>query len=207
MRRIIAALTKRWGSQAAKQNVWDAEYGGGKWDCLGTDPMRPAGTKDPVYMFLDKYSAGASVLDLGSGNGMTVTEMAECFREYVGVDISSVAVEKAKEALQNDPSRARKTKFFVSDIANFIPDQEFSVILFRESIYYVPQRQMTGMLDHYCSFLAVGGVFIVRLCNRNKYKGIVKLLETKFQIVEKYAPDDSITTIIVCSPRKARPIA
>ncbi len=200
MRRIIAEIMKRWGPQKAKQRIWDSEYASGRWDYLSKFTGRVVGAKDPVYMFLDKYCPGAAVLDLGCGSGFTVLEMTDAFREYVGIDISSVAIEKAKAAVQNDLSRAQKSRFLVSDIANFAPDREFSVILFRESIYYFPLREL---LNHYCSYLAPGGVFIIRLYNRHKFKRIVDFLETNFHILEQHAPEDSAEIIIVCSPRKA----
>lgn len=198
MRTIIAEILKRWGPRKVKQRIWDAEYAGGEWDYLREATERATGAKDPVYMFLDKYCAGATVLDLGCGIGYTVLEMTDAFREYVGVDISIVAIDRANAALQSDSKRAQKSRFLVSDLTNFVPDRQFSVILFRESIYYFPVGEL---LNRCCPYLAPGGVFIIRLYNRYKFKGIVDFIETNFHLIERYAPRNSAAIIIVCSPR------
>jgi SAM-dependent methyltransferase len=202
MREILAALVKRWGSSAAKRRVWDSEYETGKWNC-GLEGQN-SGTREPIYPFLEKYGTGGTILDLGCGSGTTPLEMKNTFLEYVGVDVSDIAIQKARAALSKELSRANKVRFFVSDIATFVPETQSSIILYRESIYYVPQRKIKGMLDRYCSHLQVDGVFIVRLCNRYKYKGIIRLLEANLRIVEKYAPKNSTTSILVCSPIKPK---
>jgi len=201
IRRVISAFIKRWGTPGAKQRIWDSEYKTGKWTYDRNGQHNEAG--EPVYKLLKKYGTHGTILDLGCGSGMTALEMDNSFQSYVGVDVSDVAIEKARIALSTESGRASKVQFCVSDISTFVPDREFSVILFRESIYYVPQPRLKGMLDTYCSNLTPGGVFIIRLCDRNKYRQIINLLEKTFQVVERYNPDDSPMTILVCSPNKA----
>ena len=196
MLRLVASITKRWGSQSAKQRVWDSEYRGGKWD---VSQEQLAGT-DPIYQSLDRYGVDARILDLGCGGGVTALEMTSEYREYVGVDVSDVAVASAIHAVSLDPKRAGKTSFCVGDIANFRPAGEFNVILFRESIYYLPLHQIKKALNHYSAFLGKNGVFIVRLCNRYKYTSISELLQKNLQIDQKFLPADSKTAIIIGSP-------
>ena len=200
MKGFFSAFIKRWGSSAAKQRVWDSEYKTGRWTYDREGQNNEA--NEPVYRFLERYGNGGAILDLGCGSGMTALEMCNSFQEYVGVDVSDVAIEAARVALSKEPSRAQKVRFFVSDIATFEPKGEFSIILYRESIYYVPQHKIKWMLARYCAHLRTDGVFIVRLCNRDKYKGIIDLIEENLRIVERYAPQDSTATILVCSPDK-----
>jgi SAM-dependent methyltransferase len=198
IKRISAALKKRWGSAESKQNVWDAEYSTGHWDY---DPAKDSGhDQDPIYGFLDRYCSGKSILDLGCGKGMTALEMAPGFREYMGVDISSVAVDQAISALSSASDRAGKMQFAVSDIFSYEPTIAYSVILFRESIYYVPQNRISGMLARYRQSLTEDGVFLVRLCDRSRYKKIIDILNQEFSIIESYAPPESKMAILVCSP-------
>ncbi|MGI0134223.1 MAG: class I SAM-dependent methyltransferase, partial [Candidatus Micrarchaeaceae archaeon] len=194
----------RWDSLAAKQRAWDSEYEVGRWT-YDRGGQNNEG-QEAIYRFIDRYNAGGSILDLGCGSGMTALEMKCDFREYVGVDVSQVAVEKARATLSREADRANKVRFFVSDISTFLPTGQFSVILFRESIYYVPQRRIKGMLERYCSYLGPDGVFIVRLCDRYRYKSIVTILETELKITETYMPGDSTMAIFVCSPGESRKI-
>ena len=149
---------------------------------------------------LEAYAADNSILDLGCGSGMTALEMKNNFKEYVGVDVSEVAVEKAREALSRELDRAGKVSFVASDIYEFAPARKFSVILFRESIYYVPLHRIKSMLQRYSTHLLPHGVLIVRLCDRHRYKSIVKILELDFQGKEVFAANDSPMSIFICSP-------
>jgi len=201
MLKLIAGITKRWGSQTAKQRVWDAEYRSGKWDYIGAE--QPA-VRDPIYQFLDRYGVDARILDLGCGAGHTALEMTSEFREYVGVDVSDVAIESANHSASLDSGRSGKTRFCVGDISMFAPVGLFDVILFRESIYYLPGHQIKKTLNHYGSFLSENGVFIIRLCNRYKYAAIIDLLNRNCHTEEMWAPQTSKTAIIICSARKPK---
>ncbi len=70
--------------------------------------------------------------------------------------------------------------YLQSDIFSYVPSQSFDVILFRDSIYYVPRRQITPMLQRYAQYLEEGGVFIVRMASVDKYQDIVEIIETHF---------------------------
>ncbi len=133
---------------------------------------------------------------------MTPLEMPNGFHDYFGVDISAVAIEKARTTLANERDRADKVQFAVGDIAIFKPIQLHSVILFRESLYYVPKIHIREVLHRHSLALAPNGVFIVRLCDKMKYKWIVQVLKKDFDLVEEYQPTDSPMTIIVV--RRAR---
>ena len=72
------------------------------------------------------------------------------------------------------------------------------MILFRDSIYYVPGPKVKGMLDRYLKFLKRGGVFIVRLWTGNgKYRSTVDFIEANFEIVEKTVSGPSDTVVLV----------
>ena len=58
------------------------------------------------------------------------------------------------------------------------------------------------MLERYCDHLLPDGVIIVRLCNRRRYKNIIRTLEGDFSGREVFAAEDSPMSIFVCSPRR-----
>jgi 2-polyprenyl-3-methyl-5-hydroxy-6-metoxy-1,4-benzoquinol methylase len=199
VKKAIQAILKRWGSSSAKRRVWDSEYRTGKWSYARRGLNNE--DREPIYGFLERYVADGSILDLGCGSGMTALEMKNNFAEYLGVDVSEVAIEKARAALAAETDRAGKASFAVSDIAEFEPPGSYSVILFRESIYYVPLGRIEAMLKRYAARLLPGGVILVRVCDRQKYKGIVKLLQQSFLCKEAFAASDSRMSIFVCSSR------
>jgi trans-aconitate methyltransferase len=191
---------KRWGSLSSKQRVWDSEYLTGHWT-YSREGQNDEG-HEPIYGFLESYGIGGSILDLGCGSGMTALEIKNNFSEYVGVDVSDIAIEKARIAISREADKAPKVRFMVSDISTFVPPHDFSVILFRESIYYVPQHRIKRMLERYFAHLLPSGVLIVRLCDRKRYKNIVKILEHDFGCKERFAAHDSPMSIFVSMPRK-----
>lgn len=201
IRRAFIAATKRWGTPSAKRRAWDGEYRASRWapDGRGAHSALP----DPIYGFLERYSAEGAVLDLGCGSGMTALEMTPNFKSYLGIDISTDAVGKARTALNEELHGPKSIQFLAGDVFSFKPSGVFSVILFRECIYYIPFSRIKSMLLRYANHLAPGGVFLIRLCDRRRYRKIIRLLETNFAVRELYEPEDSTLAIIVLSaPRK-----
>ena len=129
-------LLQTHGSSKAKQRLWDKEFVNGRWDCLDTT------TEDCVYSRLEKWVKGGSILDLGCGSGSTPNELDEsAFSEYTGVDISEVAIVKARERTMKN-GRGHKCRFLQGDVVSYEPGQKVDVILLRDSIYYIKRPQI-----------------------------------------------------------------
>lgn len=173
--------------------MWDKEYEDGHWDHCERTPDAH------VYACIERYCRNGSVLDLGCGSGNTGNELkVDCYSEYVGVDISDVAVKKAIErSLAN--GRGGKNHYLTGDIVSFAPPRTYDVILFRESIYYVPLITLRGVLNHYRRFLRDGGALIVDVSTRGTRKGgkIRALIEANYEIIERYSPPDSQDFVLV----------
>jgi SAM-dependent methyltransferase len=180
------------GPMSIKRLIWNAEFAKGRWDHLA----RTDG--DCLYPYLEKYGHDGSILDLGCGSGNTGAELAaNAYRDYTGVDISDVAIEKAIKKAEAD-GRAQKNHYFQGDISSYEPTQQFDLILLRESIYYIPGPIMMATLHRYTKYLKPGGVIIVRLwTSQGKYGGIVKAIEADFSIVEKNVSGPSETAVLV----------
>jgi len=157
-----------------KKRLWDRDFAGGKWDFIDDT----AG--DCVYAHLEKHTKGGDILDLGCGPGNTANELAaDAYRHYIGVDISEVALEKARKRTRQE-GREGKNSFVCSDFLGYAPAQDFDVILFRESLYHVPYGQVMPILRKYSKHLKKTGVFVVRL-----YAGDIKSAKIKFRVKRK----------------------
>jgi 2-polyprenyl-3-methyl-5-hydroxy-6-metoxy-1,4-benzoquinol methylase len=209
--RAIGVL-KRFGPSNLKKVLWDSEFSGTHWDFIDD-------TKgDCVYPYLEKYAGKGDILDLGCGPGNTANEVAnDSYRSYVGVDISAAALAKATKRTEAN-GRASKNRFECNDFINYQPKQQFDVILFRESMYHVPQNKVVSMLTHYAQFLSERGVFMVRMnvldANRNnvpRLATMVETIESHFDVLEKGQHTDSNGntghTVITFRPRAAVPSA
>lgn len=201
---LVAAL-KSYGPSSLKRILWDKEFSGTKWDFIDNT----AG--DCVYPVLQKYANNGSILDLGCGPGNTANEVAAtAYQNYLGVDISEAALEKARRrTIEN--GRTAKTSFVQGDFIKYEPDRKFDVILFRESMYHVPMAKIKETLDHYAKYLKASGVFIIRMgISDSNYGGkdkprpsaMVRIMENDFHVVEKRSFDDvSKSTVLVLRPR------
>lgn len=196
---VLRALLQAYGSRNIKRYLWNREFSQGRWDCLERS------SRDPVYPYVAEYANNGSILDLGCGSGRTGTELDETkYRHYTGVDISDVAIEKARQRTEKN-ARADRNSYAQSDITSYVPTQQYDVILFKDSVYYIRWGQIKALLDRYSKYLKERGVFIVRMWHANdKYKPIMDTIEGNFEVVEKRFFDQPKPESQCIRPRGAR---
>jgi len=192
LQNAVRGVLQAYGTTYVKKFLWNSEFSRGRWDCLDATPG------DCVYPCLEKYANSGSILDLGCGSGSTGNELSStAYHRLVGVDISDVAVEKSRRRTEEN-RREDKNHYICSDVFNYVPTGQFDVILFRDSIYYVPHGKIIAMLRRYSKHLKEGGVFIVRMWNgSDKYVKIVDAIESNFTVVEKHVFDQPDAVVMV----------
>ena len=190
-RAVLSRFVKRWGPTSLKQRLWDSEFQTGQWGYLDQT------VDDPIYDILEKYLRDGEILDIGCGSGNTGNELdGRSYSRYTGTDISEVAIQQAR-ARSEQNGRGEKNRYLRSDMESFVPDGKYDVILFRESIFYIPLPKVKSTLDHYVSFLKPEGVVIVRMCDREKYRGIVNILRMNYSVQETHDVENAKDVIIV----------
>lgn len=193
-----------YGPSRIKRLLWNREYSGEKWKFA----YHTEG--DCVYAHLERHAAGGSILDLGCGTGNTSTELAlDAYQTYVGVDISETCLRVAEQRTQ-ETGRTAKNHFVRGDFMNYMPTQQYDVILFRESLYHVPPGKIKSIVDHYADYLKDRGVFIVRmktLTADGHYKArpikMLNIIRAEFDVVEDCDYRASGSTIIVLRAQSA----
>ncbi len=192
-RNVFRAIKQLWGSSGVKQSVWDKEYAGGRWDHCDHTPGAH------VYGYIEKHCRNGSILDLGCGSGNTGNELnVDKYQSYVGVDISEVAAQKAAQRSEGN-GRAVKNRFLQGDIITYVPEQKHDVILFRESIYYVPVIKIKGVLDRYAGYLKEQGVFVVQVSKFATKRGrkIKEIIERHYTVVDRGPESVSDNYVVV----------
>ena len=180
-----------WGASWVKRILWNREFADGHWDFIETTHG------DMIYPVLEKYCAGGGLLDLGCGAGNTVNEVGkEAFSHYTGVDISDVALAKAAERTRGQ-NREAKAEFRQNAIESFRVDRKFEVVLFRESLFYVPTNRVIGVLEQHVHHLTENGVFVVRMYDGTRYDGMIQLIKERFDVLEFLEVPDSPAIIMV----------
>ena len=187
IKRIInSRIIKRWGSTSIKKSIWDEEFSSGQWEFIDHTP------DDPIYTYLEKYSNNGRILDLGCGSGNTGNEMdTSKYRNYTGVDISENAIQRAVIRSKNN-RRGEKNEYICADMFLYTPEKTYDIILFRESIMYIPKYKIRNILDMYSIYLKDTGVFIVRIDDKKKkYASIVRIIKSNYHIVDSFTTTDA----------------
>ncbi len=70
-----------------------------------------------------------TALDLGSGEGADALWLAERGWQVTGVDISSVAVERAEQTARSHDLPAGQVRFFVADLTIWRPEQSYDLVV------------------------------------------------------------------------------
>jgi SAM-dependent methyltransferase len=151
-----AAFTKQRAlPRPIRERIVDEEYARGRWDYLNDlEEM----TRYAVIIGYCEYGGDvSSVLDLGCGVGILRRWLRPLEAvEYVGVDLSNVAIETARRDCTD-----AKTTFVTMDVATFVPDRKFDVIVFNEVLYYFEHPD--EILRRFATSLAENGRFVISL--------------------------------------------
>jgi SAM-dependent methyltransferase len=191
LRNILRGRLKAWAPMATKRKVWNREFAEGRWDYIDHTEG------DCIYDYVAKYCRRGSILDLGCGSGNTGNELdAECYADYEGVDISDIAVQRASLRTKLN-GRSGKNRYFQSDISAYVPTRKHDVVLFRESIWYIPHGTLKAVLDRYKNYLKESGVFVVRMHDREALAAVVALIRTDYAVIEEYLPNGSKDIVMV----------
>lgn len=176
----IRGLVQSWGTSRMRRFLWNHEFASGKWTF--TDDT----SDDFIYRYLSSYGKGKSILDLGCGSGNTACELqSDDYSHYTGVDVSDVALEKARNRVRLE-GRSGHAEYRQGDITSFEPVQEYDVILFRESLPYIPKYRVGNVLARYACWLNPSGVFIVSWCDRAQLEDLLADSRSVFSTVEMH---------------------
>ncbi len=188
---LVHKFLRKFGTTATKQRIWDEEFRQGSWEYIDhTD-------NDPIYHCLAKYCRGRNILDLGCGAGNTGNELdLRHYGHYDGVDVSPEAVERAIER-SNNSGRGGQNAYFVGDMLTFVPQKQYSIILFRESLFYLPTSRISKALKRFGEYLLDDGFLIVRMCDRDRYSSIVGIIKSEFAVREEICPKGEPSIILV----------
>jgi SAM-dependent methyltransferase len=137
-----------------RKRRWNKQYKSGRWESLKSEIE--AKRYHQILDYLKEFAqANPSILDIGCGDGVLNRNMQDVtFDYFLGVDFSSVSIEKAKS--QNFP----KAEFLAVDAIKFRPKRNFDAIIFNEAFYYIPESEKTRVLNLMLDHLNPKGVII-----------------------------------------------
>jgi len=181
----IHFFVTRFGPSKLRSLAFDEKYRNGTWDFTGD------GTGE-LPALISRYLVGGNLLILGCGQCSVLEGLRHAnFASALGVDLSSEAIRVAG-AFASD-----KISFLVADMLTFEPTLTFDVVLFSESLYYVPSHSLEGFLRRLSKNLNPDGVFIVTLAQARRYQSMLRKLRSTFTILDDHAFSTSDRHLIV----------
>lgn len=190
LKRLLAArgihyLVTRFGSRKLRALAFDGKYQSGRWG------SHHDGGGELAAM-VSQYLRKGDLLILGCG-GATVLEGLEAsgLNSALGVDLSAEAVRLASRFASS------RVAFLVQDMELLKWNSDYDVILFSESLYYVPAQRQLPLLRRLGNHLKHGGVFIVTLAEPKRYADILNLIRGGFDVRVDRAFGGSFRHVIV----------
>jgi 2-polyprenyl-3-methyl-5-hydroxy-6-metoxy-1,4-benzoquinol methylase len=161
---------------------WDWGYNSGEWEFLNVVPLERARVAMIGGGLAQLYGipSNASILDVGCGEGLLFDSLPEEQKKnYVGVDISSVAIQRAQK------QRGLPKQWVAAVAHEYVSPHPMDVIVFSEMLMYVEHEKV---LKQYEEYLTVNGTLIISLyCEKNKpetYANIRSFARKHFRLID-----------------------
>lgn len=170
----VVSMIRKGISQKYRFNVQYAEK---SWDALWG--ISELARYSLITGYSDYFTKNAAILDLGCGEGILQQKfIGTGYSSYVGIDLSDVAIEKAKEF------EDKNTHFRVGNLNNLKIDERFDVIIYNESLYYLDNP--TGAVRALFNNLNPGGVFIISMHEDGQWReGIWAALDELIELKDR----------------------
>ena len=155
---------------ASNQQQWDEEYKSNAWDYLSD--ITEYARYSVVYGYIRKFIGIEGILDMGCGTGILFDMLLDSEKQgYTGIDLSQEAIKVAS-------AKSSLNQFHCGDINHYVPAKKYDVIVFNESLHYVPNTPQK-LLD-YSNYLTPHGVIISSLySHKNKEDLAYMMIENK----------------------------
>jgi len=173
-------LVTRFGPAPLRKIAFDEVYRSGRWDALDRK------SSADLVQAVQTHARGGRILDLGCGTGLLATSVpAGAYSEYLGVDVSAEALERA-QAKANE-----KVHFALADIEKYRPPHAFDLIVFQESLMYVNPLSRQQVLQSYREHLAADGRFLVTVVQSARFAAMLNMIRERFRIIEDRTLENS----------------
>lgn len=178
--RAVFFALRGYSPQQVSAETWDREYRDGQWEYLRKmDSLAGLVSILGYCQFLNPHH----ILDAGCGEGLLAEKLKLLsYTSYLGIDVSQEAIALATGRLGDARSR-----FAVADAWTFENDQRFDVIVFNQSLYYLPDP--AGVLAKYQAMLEPNGRIIVSMADNARTRAVWRLIDPAMRTL------DAMTTI------------
>lgn len=160
------------------KRLWNQQFVNGHWARLADENQQEHYLQ--ILELFKKHCNSGSVLDIGCGEGLLypyfMSDNQFSNEGYLGVDISDVAIEKAKK---NFPTG----DFKVLDFQKESISKRFDTVIFNESLYYFNNAEKT-LTNCLSNNVVDGGNIIISMCDYSRHDHIWKAIEKKYNVID-----------------------
>ena len=190
--RGIHYLATRFGWRKLRSLAFDAKYRRGDW------VLYPETTSE-LATVIHRHLGEGELLIMGCGGAAIVKDVDESkLKSALGIDLSSEALRLAQRFA------SERVSFQLADMVKFQCPQSYDIILFSESLYYVPAAELESLLRRLAKSLKPHGVFIVTIAQAKRYAGIFDKIRRHFHVLESHSFHNSARHLMVFKPRDNR---
>jgi 2-polyprenyl-3-methyl-5-hydroxy-6-metoxy-1,4-benzoquinol methylase len=190
LRRLLASkgihyLATRFGWRQLRSLAFDEKYRRGDWKFQhdGTGELAPV---------IGRYLAGGDLLIMGCGGASILKDLPSAnLNSALGIDLSPEAIRLAGQFASKNIS------FQQADMVTFQCPRSYDVILFSESLYYVPTVGQVSLLRRLAASLKPDGVFVVTVAQAKRYRDVLDGIRKNFAVLEDHSFAGSNRHLIV----------
>lgn len=177
LRRLLAArgihyIVTRFGPAKLRSMAFDEKYRQGDWRFSGD-------STGELPAVVRRYLRQGDLLVMGCG-GASILEGLEAdgLNSALGIDLSEEGIRLASRYASS------RITFQQADMTAFVCPRSYDVILFSESLNYVPMGDQAGLLIRLGTSLKPGGVFVVTFAQSKRYHDMIEGIRGQFDILE-----------------------
>lgn len=171
-KRGIHFLVVKYGPLKLRSIAFDEKYRQGHW-CF-----KSGGAAD-LSSVVQQYLRHGDLLIMGCGGaGFLESLEPRAFNSVLGIDLSREAILLASRFVSDNVS------FQLADMVTYQCLQPYDVILFSESLYYVPLADQKSFLERLSVHLRHGGVFIATFAQAKRYRKMIEGIRKGFSVIE-----------------------
>jgi len=193
LKRLLAAkgihfLVTRFGPERLRGLAFDGKFGQGGWDF-------PAAGENELAGVVRRYLGAGDLLMMGCG-GASILENLDTagLSSVLGIDISGEAIRLA------DRFASDRVSFLQADMVKFVCPRSYDVILFSESLYYVPAAQRDPLLRRLAGHLKPNGAIVATFSQATRYRKIIGDIRRQFVALEARTFTASTRYLMVFRP-------
>jgi protein-L-isoaspartate O-methyltransferase len=185
-------MATRLGWEELRSRSFDEKFRNGDWKFSDDGSGR-------LEALVTEYARGGDVLIMGCGGAAILKELKlDAFSSILGIDISNEAIRLANR------HAASNVSFQQADMVGFRSAKQFDLILFSESLNYVPFFKRRAFLKRLCDNLKPAGCILVTIAQAKRYASILAMIRKDFKVIQDRKISGSERHLIVFHADNAR---